>query len=156
MTSLKVCRTSTSDYSHIQFYATFAPIVIFVPKDNATGDQFREAIYIVATGIMNEISVQVRKSRRNVNMIPRLLSRLSCDHARCDFFRILTTTAKSLFISLQPTVAPWLEHGGNKKLSGKAGCTGTIPAQGILETHRQILFSQVVCGSILGMLQEGM
>jgi len=126
-----------------------------VPKDNTTGDQFREAICIVTAGIMNEISVQVRKSRRNVNIIARLLSRISSDHAHCGLFRILTTTEKSLFISLQPTVAPWLEHGGNKNLSGKAGYTCTIPAQEILETHGQILFSQVVCGSILSMLQEG-
>jgi hypothetical protein len=118
MEILKNCRTSTSDCGHTEFYATFALLAVFVPKDNATNDQFIEAICIAATGIMNAISVQVMKSRRNVNIVARLPSRISCDHAHCDFFRILTTT-KSLFISLQPTVAPWLEHGGNKKLSGK-------------------------------------
>jgi hypothetical protein len=66
----------------------------------------------MATGIMNETAVQVRKSKRNVNIVACLLSRLSGDHAHCGFFRILTT-AKSMFISLQPTVAPWLQYGGN-------------------------------------------
>jgi len=60
---------------------------------------------------MNEISVQVRKSKHKVNIVARLLSRLSGYHAHFGFSRILTT-AKSLFISLQPTVAPWLQYGG--------------------------------------------
>jgi hypothetical protein len=154
MANLKGCRISTSDYSYTQIYAIFAPLVIFVPKDTAQGGQFRVAICLLGAGIMKITSVQVRKSKRNINITALLLRCISGDHTHCSFYRILTTTAKYLFISLQQTVAPWLEHGGNTKISGSAGCT--IPGHESLETHRLILFSQAVYGSILDMLQEGM
>jgi hypothetical protein len=108
-----------------------------VPKDTAPGGQFREAICLVAAGIVNKISVQVTKSKRNVNIAALLLRCRAGDHAHRSFFRILATTAKYLFISLQQTVAPCLEHGGNTKLSGSAGCT--VPAHQILETHSKLL-----------------
>ena len=154
MANLKVCGTSNCDYCYAEFYAIFARIVAFVPKCIAQRGHFRQAICPVAAGIGNKTSVQVKISKRNVNIRARLLPCMSGDHAHCSFFRILATTAKSFFISLQPTVAPWLEYGGNTKISCSAGCT--IPAQEILETQRQILFSQAVCGSILGLIQGGM
>jgi hypothetical protein len=83
-----------------------------------------------------------------------LLCSIAGDHVHCGFFRILTTTAKSFFISSQPTIAPWLEYGGSTKISCSVGCA--IPVHEILETHRQILFSEAVYGSILGVLQAGM
>ena len=154
MANLKVFRTSTSDYSYTEISVIFAPLVIFVPRETAQGGQFRVAVYLLGAGIVKKTSVKVRKSKRNANITALLLRCISGDHAHCNFFCILATTAKYLFISVQQTVAPWLEHGGNTKISGSAGCI--IPAHEILETHRQILFSQAVYVSILGMLQEGM
>jgi len=41
MANLKACRTSTSDYSYTEFYAIFAQLFLFVPKDTVSGGQFR-------------------------------------------------------------------------------------------------------------------
>lgn len=72
----------------------------------------------MTAGIENKTYVQVRKSKRNANIRARLLRCISGDHVDYSFFLVLATTAKSLFISLQTTVAPWLE------LSGSAGVPG--------------------------------
>jgi len=57
MANVKVCRIFTADYIYKEFFAIFAPLVAFIPKDTVPGGQFREDICLVAAGILNKTRV---------------------------------------------------------------------------------------------------